>query len=513
MLHPIFAHKVFFTHDGAAHLYNSRIIQSFLTGNGAFYETFFKFNTIPEPNWTGHALLIGLLFFFKPFVAEKIVVTIYVAGFCLGFRYWITAFQPKSSWASFLIFPFVYSFPLHVGFFNFCLGIVVCFFIAGYWIRNAQHANGKKSIVLFLLFFLAYFTHITTFVVTLIFVGTYTLAGIFTEIRNSRINFINAALLYKNVLLAMMPMLLFSISFFVLHGNKNTGASQLSNKWESLFNISPITIFDTVEESKYSLWISYCLMVLVLIAFIKLFFTITNSDGKYRLKKNVPFSQKGNIHLPLVLFFGLLYFILPNEMASGGFVSVRLSLLLFVVLVVWISTISLPKKLIVPLVVICLVSLSHLFAYRDQWATIQNKFVSGLMEVSEHVPEGSVVMPLVESEHWFFLHASNYLGAEKKLLVLDNYEAEVGYFPLLWKNKNSPATYFSEPMQHTCGEQFKRIENDYKVDIILHYNDSITEPWQTCDITMHQILQTEYENYHTSKNGKWKLYKKKPNDI
>lgn len=74
LLTPVFAHEVFFTHDGAAHLYNSQILKALITGNAGVYADFFQPNSFPEPNLTGHVLLALLLFFVKPFVAEKIVV-------------------------------------------------------------------------------------------------------------------------------------------------------------------------------------------------------------------------------------------------------------------------------------------------------------------------------------------------------------------------------------------------------------------------------------------------------
>ena len=43
-------------------------------------------------------------------------------------------------------------------------------------------------------------------------------------------------------------------------------------------------------------------------------------------------------------------------------------------------------------------------------------------------------MPLLQ----LFSHAAGYLGVEKRLVLLDNYEANTGYFPLRWRPEVNP---------------------------------------------------------------------------
>ena len=52
--------------------------------------------------------------------------------------------------------------------------------------------------------------------------------------------------------------------------------------------------------------------------------------------------------------------------------------------------------------------------------------------------ENSVVLPVNMSDNWLELHFSNYLGVDKPLVILENYEASVGWFPVKWDTERLP---------------------------------------------------------------------------
>src|SRR5437764_835447 len=56
---PVLYFKYFPTGDGAAHLYNSRLILELMKGNN-FLSDYFHFNEL-SPNWFGHIFLVGFL--------------------------------------------------------------------------------------------------------------------------------------------------------------------------------------------------------------------------------------------------------------------------------------------------------------------------------------------------------------------------------------------------------------------------------------------------------------------
>ena len=53
-------------------------------------------------------------------------------------------------------------------------------------------------------------------------------------------------------------------------------------------------------------------------------------------------------------------------------------------------------------------------------------------------PRSSVVLPLNFTGEWQQAHFVNYLGADRPLILLDNYETDMGYFPLKWNDAKVP---------------------------------------------------------------------------
>ena len=69
------------------------------------------------------------------------------------------------------------------------------------------------------------------------------------------------------------------------------------------------------------------------------------------------------------------------------------------------------------------------------------------LQASPYIPENSIVLPINLHENWMYQHLSNYLGADKPLILLDNYEAATGYFPVKWK-LNLPDFYIGDRPIH-----------------------------------------------------------------
>jgi hypothetical protein len=68
----------------------------------------------------------------------------------------------------------------------------------------------------------------------------------------------------------------------------------------------------------------------------------------------------------------------------------------------------------------------------------QNRIALNCERTGDHIPPGSIVFPVNRSDDWLSRHYSNYLGVNKPLVILENYEAEMGYFPLRWNEEKLP---------------------------------------------------------------------------
>jgi hypothetical protein len=67
-----------------------------------------------------------------------------------------------------------------------------------------------------------------------------------------------------------------------------------------------------------------------------------------------------------------------------------------------------------------------------------NEVAIDCADLSKHIEPNSVVLPLNFSGHWITGHFSNYLGIDKPMIILENYECSVGYFPVTWNDQEFP---------------------------------------------------------------------------
>src|SRR5207249_3856255 len=121
------------TQDGPAHLANALILKDY-GSEGTRYHEFYEVHWEPLPNWTGHLMLLGFLHFLPPLAAEKVLVSLYVIGFAWSFRYFLGAMGsacPPLALAGLL---FVFQRCFWLGFYNFCLSLIVYWLILGYWL-------------------------------------------------------------------------------------------------------------------------------------------------------------------------------------------------------------------------------------------------------------------------------------------------------------------------------------------------------------------------------------------
>src|SRR6185436_14819205 len=130
----IFLFRYFVTHDGPAHLYNANLITHMIFDNNDPASNIFEFTPGIVPNWIAHILLAAFNLLLRADLAEKAFLLSYVFLLAYSFRRLILTINAQSIAASYLIFPFVFSFTLQIGFFSFSFGIAVMFIVLAYFI-------------------------------------------------------------------------------------------------------------------------------------------------------------------------------------------------------------------------------------------------------------------------------------------------------------------------------------------------------------------------------------------
>src|SRR5262245_34524111 len=87
-------------------------------------------------NLLTHLALAGLMSVFPVLAAEKILLSGYVLLFMVAVRYAISSINTDSVAISFLAFPFVYNWPMHMGFYSFVYSLPLFLFCIGYWAKH-----------------------------------------------------------------------------------------------------------------------------------------------------------------------------------------------------------------------------------------------------------------------------------------------------------------------------------------------------------------------------------------
>ena len=429
---PVFLVTCFPTLDGPSHLYNSNLIIELIKGNRHIAQVF-SLNSFAVPNWSGHAILAFFNFFLPAIMAEKILIGFYAIGLPLVFRMFIRQLKGDIAIA-WLIFPFTFSFMFYLGFYNFCLGTLFFFWGLYVWLKN-QEKPLKRNLLAFLFSVLIFYSHIVVFAIFVFTLFCILINDLYRETRIQKkpllkIFFIKAVWLVIAFLPAGIMGLIYIISNFTPNNGSRIEPGELLT-W--LYNIRSIVAFNFGREGTFTITCFGLIMFLILMS---VFISVYKKLGK---KEHL--SSKSDISVVWLFLAGTmlgLYFILPDEIGSGGYISVRLNWFFFIYIIVWLS-----KERFYPWIrvsIVCIVLFIHigLMFHHNKYVYGFNVYSGKVIEASKYIEPNSVVLPYNFSNQWLLKHFSNYLGIDKPLIILENYEASTGYFPVKWNDITLP---------------------------------------------------------------------------
>ena len=409
--------------DGPAHLYNSNLLLSHI--RYGFADDFFSVNAFYIPNWLSHVMLASFRIFLPGWLAEKCLIILYITGLSISFRLAVKQLNPGNIAYSHLIFPFIYSFLFHLGFYNYCLSFIFFFYAIYYWLKNRENHSIKVSLILCLLFILTFYSSMLTLLFQGLTLGILALSGKILKIKETSSG--NPLKYLLRLLITSLPALVLLFLFYAKTDFPSTsgriGTAELI-KW--IGDARPLIVYNYAIEK--------ILTELIVYIFIGLFL-ISVYYRLFRLSSFKP-ELKDMLTLPALSALVLL-FIIPSG-GYAGMMSDRLALMFFMILLLFIATMNMPRNIryILPLfIMIHFILLGYHFnvALRKL-----NDDAKKIVSSSSGIPSGSIVLPLDLTENWLGIHFSNYLGVEKDLIILENYEAYVGWFPIRWDGQNLP---------------------------------------------------------------------------
>lgn len=496
---PVLLFRFFPTLDGPAHLYNSELIHEMLKGN-ELMKSMLRFNSEPVPNWSGHFILTLFNSFLPAWIAEKILLVFYLTALPLSFRQLVKAVSPGNEMLSFLVFPFTYNFLFFLGFYNFCLSIIFLLFALAYWVKHKERPGIRTCVVMLLLVLLTYFSHVFVFITLLLSLGVITAWQLALDLSKRREE---AWKIFGRrtsiLLLAALPAMAMGIFYFSSRTLLNEGTHLPVNELLNYIkNFRALIALNELAEQRYTRKMFY---IVTALSFAVLFFRFYKRE-----KKPLFNAADAFLWVSLVLLF--LYFFLPDADGSGvGFVSIRMCLLFYIFLVLWIAMQKLPEWIILPAIALIVVlNMGKLKTYIGAVADL-NHTAKELNSVAEHIPDNSIVYPWNFSGNWLQKHFSNYVGVDKPVVILEDYEATLNWFPLTWKKGEFSSVYLGkEKIRQPCVGWYGNVSDSLKPAEYVVTLQTLPLNSDTCNLEIAKLLKKYYKPVFTSERGQATLY-------
>jgi hypothetical protein len=500
---PVVITKFFPTLDGAAHLYNSNLLHSLIFKGNENLNGFYDLHQQLIPNWTGHFMLSTLLSFVPAYIAEKLLLLFYIIALPLCFRLFVKRISSDNYFMSYLIFPFTHSFVFFLGFYNFCLALVFLFINLNYWLNHFQKGFTVRSFTLLSLLMLAlYFSHIFVFLCFLIFAGLYLLTYFISKYHTGEgfkptlTRFIKQSSLLCSS--ALIPLSLF-LYYYVIKPSYTGSNIFIDSKEliEWLKNIRPIISFSFDDEKVYTVKILYVLLAATVISiYIRVSAVNLNGLNPYiLLRRFVQAIKLSDVWLLAALLMLVFYFVLPDSDGFAGFFSVRLALLFFLFWVVWICLQQFRLWFTILATIVVLYCNFRLNLYYGSVTKKLNEIAVKCNNASDFIVPNSIVLPLNYSDNWLTIHFSNYLGIDKPMVILENYEAGSGLFPIKWKMSSIPQLSIANTNlnTYTCLSPLNTNPNDKRVIDHVFILGDINAKTDSCNIQLKQNITSNYQ--------------------
>ncbi len=516
---PVWAFLYFPSQDGPAHIENANILRHYSDPNASLLREYYVINRKPNPNWLGHLVLAGLMRVFSSRVAEKILLSCYVILLPTSILYAIRSIRPANVFLSVMAFPFIYSYHLHMGFYNFACSLPIYFFILGCWLRKRGLLTPRDTLTMSFLLVLLYFTHIVSLVMAVVALSVLASWSVFCEkIGGSREAGFEAGQDRGSfrrygfpVLLALLPAILLALLFF--RGN----GVQVLDRW-SVFDLSKHLL------ALSSLWSYERIELLLSSALVCVFAGASIPVFLFKLRERQFDDRDGLILVGLV--YVLLYFLTPDRTHQGQYISSRLLLFPYFALLLWLGRGSFERAARIRVVVVtCGIAFLFLVLHVTKYAEL-NRYLKEYMSGVRMMEQNRTLLPLSfahagpaedgqrPSERIRpFLFAAGYIAAERGIVELHNYEAMTDSFPLryrpslspflhIWMNKGlylSPEVDFIDYAERTGG----------RVDYVLSWGCG-EEMYgrETVDSILDQLARG-YRLVFKSEQGWMKLYQSK----
>ena len=437
---PLLFFKFLPTLDGPAHLHNANLIQNLQIFKSDFLNEFYQLNNELLPNWSGHFILALFNSFLPAWIADKILILIYLILLPVSFRWLVKSINPNNYLLSYLIFPFCYSFTFFLGFYNFSLALVLLFLLLGFWIKMQEKIQPMNIAILFILFTILYFSHVFVFFIAIMATGVIILKQLATDNEKTSLHK-SFQLFFKRIAIIALTSgfgVFLSLKFLLSRTAFNYSYISKIELLKWIRDIRPTVVFNFGHETVYTRILFYLIVLLSIAALVQKVSDIIKSKPSFA-DFIVSSVKQNDLWFVFSFFLLLFYFFMPDSNGYSGYFTVRMGLLLYLFYIIWLSTKHYNKWILIVSIVLIFTANSGLNFYYLKQVKQMNKLATEINQQSILIESNSLVLPINFSENWMHGHFSNYLGIDKPIVILENYECGTGYFPLKW-NENFPNT-------------------------------------------------------------------------
>ncbi len=409
--------KYFPSADGAAHIELAAVTRSLLSGNCPGISKIFTFTPTIVPTWIANFILVPLLAIFPAFIAEKILVSIYIILFPLCLYPLFRKINPNSIVLLLAACLFLPNYTYYSGNYNFILSFLFYLYSINWFITHRH----KPNIIFFtILFFLNYLFHLfgfLAFCLSIFIIHS-------SDFKNLR-TYLNKGLL---ALACALPTFAIFIHYLSLPRIPIGGES---SAYLHLLHIIAPTIIFTGFDFTYAT---------IIIANIYFLFTITFLAYKNRSTKN-PY----NFFLWLAVTFTLLTLILPGGFGGGSGFGPRLQLYIYIFLLLWPARFNLAPRTSTILTIILTTALIYQNLASYPYFAAYNKLAAHIETAEKIIPNNSTIYsanlsPDLPPGRIGYFKMSGYITADKSCIINTSSYAlsEKNTFPVAFKDQYNP---------------------------------------------------------------------------
>lgn len=537
---PIWLFQYLPLQDGPIHVHTADVLHEFLTGNLSAFQDFYRVNLRPVPNWTTQVILTGLTMLTSPIIAEKLLLSGYVILLPLVLRYALDSVRPGAFYPpflAFLAFPFCFNLAFDMGFYNFVYSLVGFLLAVGYWLRHYRHLRLVSGSGLLLLSLGLYFTHLFSFVVFCLVVGTLNLSsglGVLLSARRTNLKPVPMlwAFLMKTTVpsaIALLPACVLCLQYLSQNTSGSTGPKWNASLLGNLRLGNVLTLGSLVSYNSLELWLGGAIALFLLCLVGRKLFQNPRLD----------LNGGDGLLVATVVLFGV-YFLAPKALSDSVTIKDRMLLYPFLTLILWLaartygSSLKQVVKWLLVFVAAALLSIqinsyAYLSGYATEYLSI-SPFIekhSTLLAITFPTPREAVLRSADEPAVWRlpefvrswqinpFINPSGYVATERQAVLLNNYQATKDYFPINFRPELDPFKIMDADDWRFGGDPYMDIlgymeMTGRSIDYVSVWRTSDTALEKEGAQAIFQQLLSEYDLIHTSpERGYAQLYRRK----